>query len=168
MKLPLYFISDCHIGMSLNNEEKKRREKLFYVFNKIKESGGTLIIGGDFFDFWFDFKDHEPECYQDVIQELLDLKKSNIKIHYIAGNHDYWDFGFINSKIEKFHKQDFEFKLNNNVILLTHGDGLLKNDVGYRFMKKILRHKLFISLFKTLSPNLGYKIGEKVSKTSGG
>ena len=35
-------------------------------------------------------------------------------------------------------------------------------------MKKILRHKLFISLFKNLSPNLGYKIGEKISKTSEG
>ena len=70
--------------------------------------------------------------------------------------------------IEKFHKQDFDFELNNNKILLTHGDGLLKNDAGYRFMKKILRHKLFISLFKILPPNMGYKIGEKVSKTSEG
>ena len=98
----------------------------------------------------------------------LDLEKSNIRIHYIAGNHDFWDFGFINSKIEKFHKQDFEFELNNNTILLTHGDGLLKNDAGYRFMRKILRHKLFIWLFKKLPPNLGYKIGKKVSKTSEG
>ena len=56
MKLPLYFISDCHIGMKLDDNEQKRREKLFHVFGKIKKSGGTLIIGGDFFDFWFEFR----------------------------------------------------------------------------------------------------------------
>ena len=166
MKLPLYFISDCHVGMTLNDKEKKRREKLFFIFDKIKKTGGTLIIGGDFFDFWFDFKNYEPEFYHDIFLQLIDLQESGIKIHYVAGNHDYWDFGFISSKIEKFHKQDFNFNVNNQEILLTHGDGLLKNDVGYRFMKKILRHKIFMFLFRKLSPKLGYKIGQKVSKTS--
>ena len=56
MKLPLYFISDCHVGITLNDKEKKRREKLFFIFNKIKRTGGTLIIGGDFFDFWLILK----------------------------------------------------------------------------------------------------------------
>ena len=64
MKIPLYFISDCHIGMALDNNEEKRREKLFHIFNKIKKSGGTLIIGGDFFDFWFEFQKRTPSIYK--------------------------------------------------------------------------------------------------------
>ena len=67
MQLPLYFISDCHISMIITKDEINRREKLFSVLKKIKESGGTLIIGGDFFDFWFHFKNHTPACYKDVI-----------------------------------------------------------------------------------------------------
>jgi len=55
MKLPLYFISDSHMGMEINESEIKRRNKLFQLFNQIKSSGGTLIIGGDFFDCWFVF-----------------------------------------------------------------------------------------------------------------
>ena len=77
MKLPLYFISDCHIGMKINSDETERREKLFSVFNKIKESGGTLIIGGDFFDFWFNFKNYNPPCYRDVIKQLVNLKDNS-------------------------------------------------------------------------------------------
>ena len=99
-------------------------------------------------------------------EDLDDLKTKNIDVHYIAGNHDYWDFGFINKKINKFYKGDFEFEINNKKILLTHGDGLLKNDIGYRFMKKILRHKIFMATFQMFPPKWGYKIGQKVSKTS--
>ena len=73
MKLPLFFISDCHIGMEINQFELERRKKLFSVFDKIKESKGTLLIGGDFFDFWFDFNQKTPKCYADVIEELIKL-----------------------------------------------------------------------------------------------
>ena len=42
---PYYIISDNHFSMINNSEEYERREKLFSVFNKIKEKGvGTLII----------------------------------------------------------------------------------------------------------------------------
>ena len=42
--------------MDIDNSEKKRRDKLFHVFDKIKTTGGTLVIGGDFFDFWFNYQ----------------------------------------------------------------------------------------------------------------
>ena len=167
MNLPLFFISDCHIGMEINQFELERRNKLFSLFDKIQESKGTLIIGGDFFDFWFDFNSDAPKCYEDVIEKLIKLKSSGIDIHYIAGNHDYWDFGFIESKFAKlFYKGDLIIHKFDSKILITHGDGLLKNDYGYRFMKKVLRSKIFISLFKLLSSRLGYLIGKKVSNTS--
>ena len=70
MKLPLYFISDCHMGMEIDESENERRKKLFQLFNRIQSTGGTLIIGGDFFDFWFEFKNNTPDCYQDILVEL--------------------------------------------------------------------------------------------------
>ena len=172
MKLPLYFISDCHIGMEIDSHEIERRKKLFSVFEQIKQSGGTLIIGGDFFDFWFHFRNYNPLCYEDVINELIDLKSNNIDIHYIAGNHDYWDFGFMESKFAtKFYKEDLLMQIEGSNrdmqnILITHGDGLLKDDRGYRFMKKIIRSKIFITLFKMLGSHLGHKIAQRISNTS--
>ena len=38
MKLPLYFISDSHMGMENNDSEIKRRSKIFKLFEKIKLS----------------------------------------------------------------------------------------------------------------------------------
>ena len=43
-KLPVYFISDNHFMMDLNDAEKDRREKLFYVFDKIKSISSFDLI----------------------------------------------------------------------------------------------------------------------------
>ena len=59
-----------------------------------------------------------------------------------------------------------EFHLNDKKILITHGDGLLKSDYGYRFMKKIIRSTLFIKLFKMIPPQLSFKMANKLSKSS--
>ena len=165
MKLPLYFISDCHIGMNLDNNEQKRRKKLFHIFDKIKKNGGTLILGGDFFDFWFEFRKKTPEIYKDVFNELVKLKNSGINIHYIAGNHDYWNFGYLESTfVKSFYKGDLYIEDFNTKILITHGDGLLKSDQRYRALKKVLRSKVFIFFFKLLGEKIGYKIGKKASQ----
>tara|TARA_Y100001980_G_C14555644_1_gene344674 strand:+ start:1192 stop:1929 length:738 start_codon:yes stop_codon:yes gene_type:complete len=169
MKLPLFFISDCHIGMQLNSKELERRHKLFQLFESIKNSGGTLIIGGDFFDFWFEFRKKTPEIYWDVFERLEDLKKNNIQIHYIAGNHDYWNLGYFEQKFtHSFYKKDLVIEDFNDKILITHGDGLLKKDVGYRALKKVIRNKLFIFFFRLLGEKRGYQVGSKVSNTSHG
>ena len=49
MKLPIYIISDNHFLLEDSKKERYRREKLFDLFKKIQTTGGTLIIGGDFF-----------------------------------------------------------------------------------------------------------------------
>jgi len=168
MNGPFYIISDNHFMMDNNEEEKARRKKLSAIFKKIKNNKkGTLIIGGDFFDFWFETDYAIPNGYQSIIKELIALKKSGIDIHYIAGNHDYWDFGYLSKTIDLvFHKNDLEFNYNNQKILITHGDGLLKNDHGYRFMKRIIRSKLFIRLFKLFPPHISFKLANKLSRSS--
>ena len=164
MKLPLYFISDTHIGMQINESEIKRRNRLYKLFDKIKLTGGTLIIGGDFFDFWFEFGKKAPKIYSDVFEELESLKQHGIDIHYVAGNHDYWNFGYFESTfLKSFYKDDFSINKFGLKILVTHGDGLLKSDVGYRALKKVIRNKIFIFLFKIFGERIGYKIGSKAS-----
>lgn len=166
MKLPVYFISDNHFMLENNFSEKKRREKLFNLFNKISETGGTLIIGGDFFDFWLQSFTGVPKYYTDLLDALTNLNKKNIVIHYVLGNHDYWDFGFLNKKYKcNIHKNDLKLQIDDISILITHGDGILKNDVMYRFMKKIIRSKLFILLVRSMPISLMTMIARKISDT---
>ena len=168
MKNPIYIISDNHFSMNASNEKEiDRRNKLFQVFDKIKlKEQATLIIGGDFFDYWFEYENVIPNGYDSIIAALKDLVKNGIDIHYVLGNHDYWDFGYLKNEIGiTTHKSDFEIS-HNDKILITHGDGLLKNDYGYRIMKSIIRHPLFIKIYKMFPPSFTCKLANNISKVS--
>ena len=167
MKLPIYFVSDVHFQMTHSKREIIRRKKMYTLFEKIKSSGGTLIIGGDFFDFWYDYGYYIPPEFLDVFEELDKLNKSGIDIHYIAGNHDFWDFGFFKKRFgAKFYKNDLIIELDNLKVLVTHGDGVLKKDKYYRILKKFLRSKINIFLFKLLPAKLGCELAKLVSRTT--
>ena len=165
---PVYFISDNHFQLEINSDEKERRNRLYKVFNKIKITGGTLVIGGDFFDFWFYYPHMVPPEYADLMEELRSLNESGISIHFVLGNHDYWDFGYFQKKFNAMvYRGNLDFNDNGYNTQVCHGDGLLKNDVGYRFMKKIIRSRSCIFLFRNLHAQWGYSLAQKISKTSG-
>ena len=113
-KLPVYFVSDNHFKMDVNDSEKERREKLYHVFDKIKSNGGSLVIGGDFFDFWFNYRYVIPAGFSDILEQLENLNNSGISIHFVLGNHDFWDFGFFKEKFgAKVHGDNLNFNQNN-------------------------------------------------------
>ena len=166
MDLPIYFISDNHFLLEKNELEEKRRRKLFNLFEKIEQTGGTLIIGGDFFDFWLQTISGIPKYYYDILDALQKLNLKNIPIHYVMGNHDYWDFGALNKQCGCIiYKEDFLFKINDTKILVTHGDGVLKNDHMYRLMKSIIRSKLFILLVRLIPISIMTMLSKKISGT---
>ena len=63
MQLPVYFISDIHLMLQYDEREKKRQEKLFRFMDSVAQSGGTLFIIGDLFDFYFEYKHVIPKVY---------------------------------------------------------------------------------------------------------
>ena len=46
MNTPVYFISDIHLKLSVDDSEKKRRAKLYRLFDKIIETGGSCFSLG--------------------------------------------------------------------------------------------------------------------------
>ena len=79
MNGPYYIISDNHFSMKNDRKEASRRDKLFAIFKKIKQNGkGSLIIGGDFFDYWFEYKYEIPKGYETILAALRDLNEHKI------------------------------------------------------------------------------------------
>ena len=89
MKLPIYFVSDNHFQFSENKNELLRRKLIFNLFDKIESTNGTLIIGGDFFDFWYDYGNEQISGYENIFNALSKLYSRGIDIHYVLGNHDF-------------------------------------------------------------------------------
>jgi len=165
MDLPIYFISDIHLMLKREESELKRQDILFEFLDHVKETGGSLIINGDLFDFYFEYKDVIPKVFVPFYNKILDIRKSGIKVHYVLGNHDYWVLDFITETLfDKTYFTDTTFSVNGKNIYVTHGDGYLSWDRGYRFLKRIIRSRLFIWIYRWIHPNIGYAFGRWVSK----
>ncbi len=165
MKTPIFFVSDNHFQKKSDSLELERKRKFYNLLDHIKNSGGSLVIGGDFFDFWFDYRGYIPYDYIEIFERLKSLKKDGIDIYYVLGNHDYWDFGlFDNFFATKTIKDEYSFNVDNQIISIEHGDGIFKNDYGYRIFRKIIRSRICIGLFNLMPPSFGYYIAKKISK----
>ena len=164
MELPLYFISDIHLELNPNEKEIERQERLFQFFRHIEVTKGTLFILGDLFDFYFEYNDVIPKDYFFFYNEIVRLKKSGVRVHFQLGNHDYWVSNFITKTLfDKVYKNDYKFTINDKKFLITHGDGLLSWDRGYRLLKSIIRSHIFVWCYKWIHPNIGYWIAKKIS-----
>lgn len=166
MKTPLYFISDIHLKLRTSPEEKNRRESLYRLLDQVRLTGGTCFFVGDLFDFYFEYPDLVPKSYTDFYQKAKDMKKDGVELHYILGNHDYWVQEFMTHEImDQVYFDDAIIDVNGKKFFLTHGDGLLSGDHGYRLLKKMIRSKFFIWLFRWLHPTIAYKIANAISRS---
>ena len=114
MDLPVYFISDIHLMLKRTDSEVNREEILFKFLDHVRQTGGTLIINGDLFDFYFEYKDVIPKVYVPFYYQILKLRESGVKVHYVLGNHDYWVMDFINDTLfDKVYSNDVKMNIGN-------------------------------------------------------
>ena len=165
MDLPIYFISDIHLMLNRTKSEAKREEILFSFFDHVRKTGGTLIINGDLFDFYFEYKYVIPKVYSHFYYQILKLRESGVKVHYVLGNHDYWVMDFINDTLfDEVYDDDVKIKIGGKTFYITHGDGFLSWDKSYRALKRLIRSRLFIWFYRSLYPSIGYSFANWVSK----
>ena len=161
----IYFSSDNHLGAP-NYSDSLTREKLFISWlDKIKKDAQVIFLLGDLFDFWFEYYKSVPKGFTRVLGKLSELSDSGIKIYFFVGNHDYWTRDYFQKEIGmEVLKKPTEFKINNKVFFIGHGDGLGPGDFKYKFLKRIFRNPLFIFLFRINYPWFGIPLGNFFSR----
>ena len=165
----IYFISDIHLDAPLlaSDFEEQRRNELLKFLNIVEQSGSRLIIVGDLFDFWYEYKYVVPKNYFWLYAKLKGLVEKGIAIDYVAGNHDFFLCEFFSNSVgAKVHQDGFSENMNGKKFLIIHGDGLAVRDGGYRMLKKILRSKFTRSIIRRIHPDLGFLLAKAFSKRS--
>ena len=71
MDLPVYFISDVHLAIQPSEEEHQKQQRLFRFLRHVSDTGGTLFILGDLFDFYFEYPHVIPKMYFQLYHELF-------------------------------------------------------------------------------------------------
>ena len=165
--MALYIFSDAHLGCGTPEEERLKIDKITALFDRVKSDGERLVILGDLFDFWFEYRHAIPKEHHDVLFMLSDLVKNGITVDYVSGNHDFWMDDFFEKQMQvNVYRDIFDLSFEGQHLHLIHGDGLAKADRGYRFLKRILRNRLNIWLYRRLPPDWAMPLAKKVSGSS--
>ncbi len=162
-----YFFSDVHLGLGPKEDDRKREDEVIRFLDAVKEDGRELFILGDLFDYWFEYKSVVPKGYFRLFSRLAELRSQGIVISYLAGNHDFWLKGYLTEELGiAIYPDPVERTIGGKRFYLHHGDGLLRNDTGYRILKRVLRNRVNIFLFSLLHPDLTSWIARWSSRTS--
>jgi len=91
---------------------------------------------------------------------------SGVPVLLTGGNHDWWGGDYLRDEIGvEFLQETTRLDLQGRTTLLAHGDGLGSGDLGYRFLRFVLRGSLTRFAFRWLHPDIGAWVARKVSKT---
>ncbi|MFH1196905.1 MAG: UDP-2,3-diacylglucosamine diphosphatase [bacterium] len=163
----IFFISDIHLGLEDREREKLKERSLVGFLNFAKENACELYILGDLYDYWFEYKRVMQKNSFRILTAIQDVCESGVKVHYLIGNHDFMHRSIFETELGvELHEDILKVEIYGKKFFLGHGDGLVKNDIGYKILKKILRNKFFQWLFSLIHPDIGIKIASHTSKTS--
>ena len=162
-----FFISDIHLGLQSKQIEEKKERLLVKFLREQAVNCDELFIVGDLFDYWFEYKYVYQKGFYRTLSALKDLTENGIVVHYFIGNHDFMHLNFFSEDIgTKLYESEVEFVLNDKKFFIAHGDGLVKNDLGYKILKSILRNKKIQWLYSWLHPDIGVWLAKLTSKSS--
>ena len=162
-----YFFSDAHLGLGTKIEDRAKEDRIISFLNEVKKDGEALFILGDLFDYWFEYKTVVPKGYFRLFAKLAELSARKITITYLAGNHDFWVKDYFAEELGiEIVRDPVERIIAGKRFYLHHGDGLVRDDAGYRLLKRVLRNKFNIWLFSLVHPDWTSALARWSSKTS--
>jgi UDP-2,3-diacylglucosamine hydrolase len=167
MKDIYYFISDIHLGV-ISDLDNRTQESVFINFlDEIKKDAKEIIIVGDLFDCWIEYKQVVPKGFYRFFTKLDELLNEGITVTYLSGNHDFWYGNYFKDEfgINIIH-HPIAKEIDGKKFYIHHGDGLAYKDTGYKILKVILRSKISQFLYSLVHPDFGIWLAKKSSSSS--
>lgn len=159
---PLLIASDIHLGAVPAATERAFRAFLRHA----AEVSSGLLINGDLFDFWFEYRTVIPREHYRVLAALAEVVEGGLPVWFVGGNHDAWGGSFLEEVVGmKLVEGPVEMELAGRRALVAHGDGVGSGDLGYRAMKWMIRHPVTVAAFRSLHPDWGARVANRVSTT---
>jgi UDP-2,3-diacylglucosamine hydrolase len=161
---PCYVISDAHIGAAT----AEREAALVDFLEHLEGQASSLLIVGDLFDFWFEWRHVLPRHGVQVIGALARLARRGTPVTWLAGNHDCWGGAILERDLGiRYLLADWQGQIGPWSAVAHHGDGLRgATDRGYRRMRAVLRHPLSIRAFRWIHPDLASRLALGTSSAS--
>ena len=155
-------VSDAHLGAVPAAAERTFHDFLVWSADHTRD----LIINGDLFDFWFEYRTVIMRRHFRTLRLLADLVDSGMRIRYMGGNHDFWAGSFLRDEIGiELLDGPQVTAVGGRRTFLAHGDGLGSGDHGYKALKRIIRSAPAVHGFRFLHPDYSARLIDVISRT---
>jgi UDP-2,3-diacylglucosamine hydrolase len=161
---PCYIVSDHHLGTVPGQAE---RDFLTFL-EDLRGKAGALVINGDLFDFWFEWRTVVPRVGFRVLASLAAMTADGTPIVWIAGNHDCWGGDVLRDEVGvDYLMGPWEGTMAGWRTRIEHGDGMRPvGDRGYRALRSVIRHPAAITAMRWLHPDVGVWLARRSSSAS--
>ena len=157
-------ISDAHLGAADVDPERR----LVAFLRQLPGRAGSLLINGDLFDFWFEWRTVIPRGHFRTLAALADLVDAGVPVTMLAGNHDCWGGDVLTREVGiDYRVSGWAGELGGWPATVEHGDGLRDaEDRPYRRLRIVLRNKWAIRAFRWIHPDWGSRLASGSSDAS--
>lgn len=163
----IFFASDFHLGSPNYTDSLVREKKIVRWLNWAEPEMKELILLGDIFDFWFEYRHVVPKGYTRLLGKLAYLSDKGIPISIFTGNHDLWMKDYLKEETgARIFVAPTIREIDNKSFYLAHGDGLGPGDRGFKWMKKIFENPVSQWLYSRIHPNTGIALANYLSGKS--
>jgi UDP-2,3-diacylglucosamine hydrolase len=161
VKPTAYVVADAHLG---RGREADRNALVAFV-SRVPRPGDHLILLGDIFDFWIEYRSVVPRYAFPVLAALHRTASRGVRLIVVGGNHDRWGGDFWRRELGgEFHPRSAECTLGERRVYLSHGDGV-GDPRAARLLQGMLRGGWAAQFFRLLPPDLGFGLVERLSQT---
>ena len=162
-----YFLSDAHLGSLLQPHPHEQERRICRMLDTMATDATAIYLMGDMIDFWYEYRYVVPKGFVRFMGKIAELTDRGIEVHFFVGNHDQWDFGYMEHELGvRLHTSPERICLNGKQCYLAHGDGLNVNRQDERAMNSIFHNRLLRHLFRGLHPTAGMWFGQHWSRNN--
>ena len=159
------FLSDLHLGSGPS--DGIRRKDLVELLETLPGRIDDLVLGGDVFEFWWEWNHAVPRGFLDVLLAIREASRAGVRVRFIAGNHDFAiGPGLAEFCRAEIHPDGFCLDIGGSRWLLVHGDAAPASERGDRLVRQVLRARWAQRLWSLVPADIAFRFALGVGKAS--
>jgi len=145
-------LADAHLGRA----PAETADHLHRFLATVPGRASHLVINGDLFDFWFEYRTVIPRRAFPTLHAIAGVCAAGVEVIVTGGNHDRWGGAFWREQLgASFHPAGVTLRIAGRRIHVTHGDGMVERRLSGRIMHAVTRFRPTAAVFRWLHPDVG-------------
>jgi UDP-2,3-diacylglucosamine hydrolase len=159
--------SDFHLQFHEDAAQRNRSELILRFLRSLCGNTDLLILNGDVFDLWLEWREVIPSGYFRVFEALTELRRTGCRIVMIPGNHDFLFGRFLPDQLGiELCGDTFTETIDGRRLYVAHGDTYTTNDLRYQLYRRVVRSGFARWMIRMLHPDWALAVGMRFSRSS--